>query len=324
MKVLYAASRSENSKIQLSRFAREMQSSPHIVKIAAYKIASPKDINIDWTLDSLLNIFKPNHISLENEPLQIYFDQVERYAPDLIISDMEYFTSYIANLLGIPVWQCGTSLLNLALTHDQKYNLGLFKQYYYLFHRIPMDYHRAIHMLDSSEKNLVYSHLCDTENPPILKEDFEWVRPYHILGKRSALCQHNMVAGMRKNNKKIFEFLQQFPDCVAFTEFPYEEYPNLILKDIDNEEEYACNLYNSSLFVCDGSTDFLADAFYNRVFSLVLPNITDKVCLINGVYSQNLKLSKTIYEITDDLDNNDIEISIDPNVKYLHERVNEL
>jgi len=323
LKVLYAASNNENSKIQLFRFAEAMKDSPHQVKVAAYKRSMP-NINIDWCLDCLMNIFHPDHVSLENETLQIYYEQVKNFAPDLIISDLEYFTSYVGGLLNIPVWQCSSSLLNFALTHEQKYNLGLFKKYYYLFYKVPMGHYRNVHIIDNAEHNFVYSHLCDTKDPPSLKNNFQWIRPYYVTGKRSLLCQHNIVAGMLHNNKKMFSMMKQHPDCVAFTEFQFEEYENLILKDIQNQEEYACNLHNSQFFACDGATSFLADAFYNGVFALVFPNINDTACVINSVYSENLGLSQTIYDTESELICGEVNVSKDLDVKFLHERVNEL
>jgi len=323
LKILYAASNNPSSKIQLSRFMWEISKTDHKVRVAAYRKSSPP-INIDWTLDCLTNIFNPTYISLDNENLVIYYDQVKRYAPDLIITDLEYFTSYIAQLLNIPIWQCGSSLINFALNHEQKYNVGLFKKYYYVFHNRPIEYQRAINMLYNADRKFVYSHFCDTETPPILDEKFEWVRPYFVQGKQSMLCQHNIVGGMMNNNYKILDFLKNNNDCIAFSDFPFEEYGDVLMKSLDNQEEYACNIKNSNLFICDGSTSFLADAFYNNVFSLIIPNYQDRECLVNSSYSENFGLSQVVYD--NEFNEQEFEFCIhnNPNVKFLHEKVNEL
>ena len=122
----------------------------HQIKIAAYKISTPKDINIDWTLDALLNIYRPNLLSLNNDNLGIYFEQIKNYAPDLVISDLEYFTSYLASLMNVPLWQCSSSLINLCLNEDEKYNLGLFKYYAHSLNRDPQHTQRIANIIENS------------------------------------------------------------------------------------------------------------------------------------------------------------------------------
>jgi hypothetical protein len=134
LKILYAASENENAKIQLARFMQAMEGKPFIVKVAAYKKSSPP-INIDWTLDCLKNIFKPDYVTLDNDNFITYFNQVKYYKPDLIISDLEYYTSHIANVLNTTLWQCSSSIINFALSSNYKYNLGIFKRYAYLFNK---------------------------------------------------------------------------------------------------------------------------------------------------------------------------------------------
>src|SRR5574339_27283 len=193
LKILYAASNHASAKIQLARFMKAMEGKPYIVKVAAYKKSSPK-INIDWTLDCLLNIYKPDHISLDNDNFSIYFEQVKYFAPDLIISDLEYFTSHIANVLNTTLWQCSSTMINHALNHEKKYNLGLFKHYSFLLNKNSLQTQRLVNIIDNSNYNFVYSHLGDTGNPPPLKSNFEWIRPYHSVGKEAIPCRHNVIA----------------------------------------------------------------------------------------------------------------------------------
>jgi uncharacterized protein (TIGR00661 family) len=326
MKILYAASNNENAKIQLGRFLQAMKGVPHTIKIAAYKQSSPKNLNIDWTLDCLYNIFKPNHISLENENFETYFKQVKYYNPDLIISDLEYFTSYIANVLSTTLWQCSSALLNFAV--EQKYNLGLFKRYSFLLEKNnSARTQRQVNIIDSSNCNFVYSHLGDTNQPPSLKENFEWIRPYHTIGKESVPCRHYMVAGMLRNNKKVLSLLKKQTDSVAFTEFPHERYTNLWLKDIGNQEEYFCNLRNCNLFVCEGQTSFLADAFYNKKYAIVMTNFRDVECVTNSIYSEHLKLGVPIYQIEKELEpylNETVHINLNDQIPFLHQKVENL
>ena len=326
MKILYAVSRNENAKIQLARFAQAIDSSKHQLKIAAYRSSSP-NINIDWTLDCLSDMFKPDILYTDSENFHIYFEQVKSFDPDLIISDLEYFTSRIANVLNIPIWQCSSALINTAMTHEQKYNLGLYKYYCEILFSNKLISNKMNNMIDNADRNLIYSHLCDTEESPSINSKFEWIRPYYMIGSPSVLCQHNLVLAMTKNDKRMFSFLRKYPDSVAFTTFPYESYDNFLLKEIFDHKEYTCNVYNSNLFVCDGSTNFLADAFYNKKFSIVIPNINDTECLVNSFYSERLGVSKTIYDFDEDVYEYsfvDISVLMNNNVNFLHEEVDKL
>lgn len=325
LKILYAAGNNSGAKIQLSRFLQAMEGKPFIIKVAAYKQSSPS-INIDWTLDCLYNIFKPDHISLENDNFETYYQQVKYYNPDLIISDLEYFTSYIANELNITLWQCSSSLTNFAV--EQKYNLGLFKNFSYLLQKNnSVRTQRIINIIDNSNCNFVYSHLGEAENTFSLKENFEWIRPYHIVGKESIPCRHNMVGASLNNNKRVLSFLQGQADAVAFTEFSQESYTNLWMKDIANSEEYFCNLKNCNLFVCEGQASFLADAFYNKKYSMIMTNFQDLECVSNSIYSEYLELGTIVSQTENELQNyQNKEIQIHPKeeIKFLHQKVESL
>lgn len=326
MKILYAASENENAKIQLSRFLRAIEGKPYIIKIAAFKKSSP-NVNIDWTLDCLKNIFKPEFVSLDNDNFTTYFNQVKYYNPDLIISDMEYYTSHVASVLGITLWQCSSSIINFALSNEEKYDLGIFKTYAYLFNRNPSQTQRHINILDNSDRIFVYSHFGDSGLPPKIKDRFEWVRPYHRVGKVSIPCQHNIVAATLGSDKKILHLLKKHPDSICFTEFLDETYSDLILKKIGSEEEYFCNLKNCNLFVCRGQTSFLSDAFYNGKHSVVLVNIEDTESLLNSTISEKFDLSTLIYDPSNSIehliDKKPIH-SLKENIKFLHERIEEL
>lgn len=326
MKILYAASNNQNAKIQLSRFMKAIQGKPYNVKVAAYKSSSP-NINIDWTLDCLLNIYKPEHISLDNDNFQTYYEQVKYFNPDLIISDLEYFTSHIANVLNITLFQCSSSIINFGLNPTYKYNLGVFKKYAYTFNKNPIQTQRFINILENSNCNFVYSHFGDMDSPPLLKENFEWIRPYHSIGNNYVPCQHNIVAASLDNNKKIVALLKEHQDSVYFSEFCDELYNEISLKDIRNQDEFYCNLRNSNLFVCEGQTSFLADAFYNSKYSIVLPDLEDPECVLNSTISERLNLSTSIYDKNVDLYSYmsaQIPIHLNDKVKFLHERIEEL
>jgi hypothetical protein len=237
MKLLYSAQNNVNARIQLSRFLQAINGFGHQIKIAAYKNSSPRNISIDWTLDCLLNLYKPELLTLENDNLQIYYEQVKYYAPDLIISDLEYFTSYVANLLNIPIWQCSSTLINYGLAKEERFNLGTFKYYAHALHRDERFRQRLANLLDNSDGNFIYSHFGDTQQPPQLQNNFQWIRPYHQVGKSSIPCQHHIVAGLAHSSKNVLKELKKYSDAVAFINFSQETYHNVRIKDIGNQEE---------------------------------------------------------------------------------------
>lgn len=295
-----------------------MQDEPYTIKLAAYAMSSPKIASIDWTLDCLSNVLNPNQVSLDNNNFSILLDQVRVFNPDLIISDLEYFTSEIGNYLNKPVWQCSSSMINYALTGDYKHGLGIHKKYSYLY-KTNVSSMRLINIQNNAERNLIYSHFGDCKNPPTIKENYEWVRPYHQIGKISKMCQHQIVAATLDSNKKFINFLKNCPDTTCFSEFE-EIYPNPIMKNLDNQDEYFCNIKNCSLFACMGHTGFLADAFYNHKFSLIYPDIQNLECVINEAISEKLGLSASIHTFQE----SNIVWPEFNNIKYLHEKLKEL
>ena len=135
-----------------------------------------------------------------------------------------------------------------------------------------------------------------------------------------------MVAGLLKNNKKILAALQHNFDSVAFTTFPYERYPNLLLKSLSNQEEYFCNLQDCNLFVCEGQTSFLADAFYNGKYSAIFTDVKDMECVLNSEVSSHLKLSSCVYDLGNlqQLIASPIVPTYSPDIRHLHDKLEEI
>lgn len=326
MKILYVASNNLNARIQLARFLQAMTGTKHQIRIAAYKKSSPKNTNIDWTLDALLNIYRPDLLSLDNDNLSIYFDQIKSFAPDLIISDLEYFTSIIACELNINLWQCSSSLINFALTKKEKYGLGLHKTYAHVISKDGVSSQRTVNIIDNSNRNFVYSHFGDSTSPPIINSNFEWVRPYHQIAKDYVPCQHFLTASLFNNDKRLIDLLKKYSDCAVFMDQIIEEHDNLLIKDIDNEDELYCNLKNSNFFVCQGQTSVLADAFYNGKYSLIYPDYRDSEAITNSQISQRLKLGAIMSYSSDILSQINFEVVVEKSnkIKYLHEFIEEL
>jgi hypothetical protein len=326
VKLLYAASNNLGAKIQLSRFLQVMQGSPNQIKISAYKISSPKHHNIDWTLDALLHMCHPRIRSLDNDNLAIYYDQIKSYQPDLIISDLEYFTSYIANLLNIPLWQCSSSLITHGLTREEIDSLHIMKHYQYTIHKDwTKDNGLTANIVINSDRNLIYAHYGDTDNPPTLRIQYEWIRPYHQTFKKHIPCHHYLTAGLINSNKSIMDIIKRYSDSVAFLDTCAEKYPNISIKDINMQDEYYCNLANSDFFVCQGQGSLLADAFYNGKYSFIYPNYHDAESLINSHLAQRNQTGRMVIHSENISELPLLEVK--PryhHIKYLHELIDAL
>lgn len=320
IKILYAASNNYNAGIQLSRFLDAVKDKKYNIKISCYKKSSPVNINIDWTLDCLNHLYDQNILSFDNDNLQIYFDQVKYFKPDLIISDMEEYTSYIGHILNIPVWQCSSFLINFAL--NKRYHFGIYKNYSFILNGPNDNRQKIINIIDNSSKKLVYSHFGDVNNSPELKENFEWIRPYHKLGKSSIICAHNICAATYNKNINLLNMISKFDDVVLFSKFIDEKYNEIHLKNIDNDIEYFCNLKNSNYFICEGQMSFLADAYYNNKKSFILINNLEKDTLINSMISFKLGLSYNILDQSPNISENIIS-PINNKIQYLHEKIEE-
>lgn len=321
MKILYAASNRKGAALQLNRFLAAIADKDYEIKIAAH--VGPKFLRpVDWNLNALLNIFNPEQLSFDGDALEIYYEQVKYFGPDLILSDLEPFTSYIATAIEVPIWQVSPLLLYHGL--EKKYNLGLYKNYSYLFTTKTSLLERIKNIIYNAEGNFVYSHFCDVDTVS-LKEGFNWIRPYHVLGKHSLPCKHDMVGADVENNRNIIRFLNNSHDSVLFTNFLDENYSRITLKDMNNLSEYACNLKNCNIAVSSGITDILADAFYNGKYSAIITDFREQECLINSIMSENNGLGKMLYDPAQKIETENMIVpQYKEHVKFLHEKLEEI
>ena len=318
MRIVYALSDREGARFQLTRFLE----ASHGFQIKSAGYSSIGNIPLDWTLDALKSIYGYKTPVLDNEIINSYYNQIKSFAPDLIISDLEPFTSFIANLLNIRLWQVSPRLLSYASTAEATYKVNLGSSY----GKIIKDYadsHLISRLTKYSEQNFVYSHYGDAINFR-LKPGFNWMRPYHITGKKSKPCEHNIVSAMIHNHKHVIKYLKKYSDVVLFSSFLDESYKDIILKNIYNYSEYACNLYNSNVMVHEGYNEFVADAYYNQKRSIILPNFNEPECIVNALYSKRYKLATVIFhsELLEEID--PINYNINSDIHYLHERIKEL
>ncbi len=320
MKILYAVNNRKGGQLQLARFLSFNQDNWQI-KIAGHNKSCPA-INLDWTLDALQNMFDLEHVSFDNDNLRTYYEQVKSFAPDLIISDLEVYTSYIGNQLGIPVWQVSPSLLYYGVDPLIKSEINVFKHYSYLFNRQNATDNILHAILGNSDRKLIPSHFGDAGSVK-LNQGYEWIRPYHISGKESVPCQHNVCAATLQNDKAFINYLKSFKDVVLFSNNLDESYSGITLKDISKIEEYGCNLKNCIIGATQGYTDLLADLYYAGKYSLVFPDFTQGECVTNALLTEHLGLGKAIYK-NELFEVNEIIPNLNSNIKYLHDEIRKM
>ena len=177
MKILYAAGNREGSYLQYKRFLQSIKHKNIELKTAGYQ-KSIKDLNADYTLDALLNFTKDDKGLFYNGNYNYYYKQIQSFAPDLIISDLELYTSLIALELKIQLWQVSSLLLYWAIPDEIKNQMNIWISSPYAFSfGAPSNIQKIKHILANSNKRYVVSLLCDTSYTTNLKDHFEWIRP---------------------------------------------------------------------------------------------------------------------------------------------------
>lgn len=312
MKILYAAGNRIGSFYQLKRFLGSV-SKRHTIKIAAYK-KSMGDLDVDYNLDSLLNFTNPEGISF-NGNYNYYANEIRRFAPDLIISDFEIYTSIMAGELKIKLWQFSPVNLYYALDAKTKQASGIHKYYSHLIESNHKKSDYINYILNNSDRKFVLSHLCDCAAAPSLIDGFEWVRPSFILGEGGSNFDNVIV--LPKTNKKIIDEFKN-KNSILFSPFYFEKYDRMLVANI-NSDDYALPLDNCKIFITDGTATFLADAFYNQKYCFSITRYDDIEAVIGSFMNEYCKLGKM------DLGNSStVEVTIDDNVKFISEHLEEV
>lgn len=279
MKILYAAGTRKHACVQMERIIKHL-SPTFEIKIAAF--LGPLISFANWNLNALRNFLDPDTIPFKGENYEIYADQVKSFAPDLILSDLESYTSVIGIDLGIPVWQINPVLTYYGLSISDKIKLKI-KNYNKIFTQIsgslPEEENRILsHIIKKSERKLAYSHFGDLGFKLI--SGYDWIRPFHVLGKESKMCQHEAVSICPYEDKNLIKICNKFKDPVIFG----------FNKDINNQIEYACNLKNAERFYTNGISDYCADAYYNGKYNFIVSNLGQDESSLNMIMSTKTKI----------------------------------
>jgi len=313
MRILYAAGNRYGSFYQLKRFLESIAKQNHIIKVAAYK-KSMGDLDVDYMLDSLLNFTNPDSTVSFNGNYSYYRNEIKRFNPDLIISDLELYSSVLANELNIKLWQVSPMNLYYGLNVETKSKVGIHKHYSYLIESNHKRCEYVNYALTNSNRRFVLSHLCDCDSVPALIEGYEWARPSFILGEGIGKFD-NVIALARTNKKVINEFRNK--STVLFSPYVFESYEKLLV--VDDEIVYRDALDGCRTFVSDGTPAFLADAFYNQKYCFSFPRYDDIDTIVASYMNEHCGIGKI-----DMGSSASINININDDVKFISEYLDEL
>jgi hypothetical protein len=158
MKILIGSGNFTGSNLMVSRWLKNMPQ--HEFKVAAWYRNNRYLPVIDWCIDGLQNI-KVGELNYFNQNFGIQGSYINHDLADTIIED----------LLEIPLWYCSGMLQMIGIEHDRK-EIQTKK-----FDRIKM----YLETLPKGDAYLIYSPLCDISSRPLLKDGFDWIRPYSAM-----------------------------------------------------------------------------------------------------------------------------------------------
>ena len=290
MKILYAAGNSINAKTQLARVKYEFDTCDKInVKYASYKKSTPANHHVDFLLNPLLDIYNDSSLYLysmlervDTPEFYKYLTYIKEYKPDLIISDLDIFTSMAAATQGIPLWSVSTRLLYNGCDFNTKLKLPIYSSYFK--HKDELSYYSKI--IEYSDKKFVYSHFGDVLNTFYLNSGFEWVRPYTIKKERT---YENIVYATPNVN---YSFLRKITKNFILYSEDYNlnnhRFENNNIYDLDR---YFDDLSKSYCAINDGDTIHLADCFYNNIYPIVNSDFWNIDSAFNTVLSEHYFLA---------------------------------
>lgn len=318
MRIIYSCGNFQSASERVLRI-KDALSLKHTVKIAAYTKSSANVSNIDWTLDAICNLYTVparkelfELLGIEHLPtmdvklIENILEDVDNFAPDIIICDGDNIFAFIAKALNIRLWYCSPLYLSYLIS-DIRYHKTIFSL------------KDKLKLYPKADKILIYSPFGDIVGCPELNYGCEWIRPYHYTACDDLKLLN--VAGIFNERKDISKILK----CVNF----------------DNDlhfsiEELQQSISNCKCFLTSAETEMISDALYNNVKEFVCcPNIMEPECVLNtsvikmlGIgddHGQIEYMDKYAISILENLikkQPKNIEFKKEKN-KFLHEKIEE-
>jgi hypothetical protein len=279
MKIIYAGNNTIGSSVQAERICQALNS--HSVKIAGYSFYH---INLDWTLDCL----NTNKITFSNSNFKRLYSQIEHYKPDLVISDYNFYFSYIAIKLKIKLYQVSSLIAWDFADPVFKSKLNLYKYNKKLFEGNWRTVANMSSVIENSDKLFCYSPFSDYYKVINLPSSISWVDPY-VLDKQPVLSKYDNCYPFIIQNKNILHSIKNTNTLLYGS---CDEQFNVIKNKYTNEK-YNYGLIASDNLYCSGETSFIADGLYNNK-NLHLFKVNDLESLINIQYYEYFKPSNKI------------------------------
>lgn len=180
MRILYAASDRFGASKQASVLYNILKNN-YNVSVVGYSNTTDHLIT-EYNLDVLLNFAERNSKPVTNtKNYKQYLQLIKSMRPDLIISDLEIYTSVAALELNIPLWQYSPVLLYYALDKRIKDKLNIYNQHSHLFNENYDIKEYYNYIIANSDKNFIPTFLSDYDHKLHLKNNFILTRPYYNI-----------------------------------------------------------------------------------------------------------------------------------------------
>lgn len=314
MKIVYSAGNRPGAIDQAIAFIANINN-VCTVRIAAYVRNNESNLNrIDWTLNACDNQYDQNE-SIE----QNIFQDIEKYKPDLIISDCEPIVANIANDLGIQLWYCSPLHLLNGVEWPKKSLKG--------YSEILNESRRLVRSLPSAEKIFIYSPFGEFELSLRLRPGFEWIRPYSSEKFDPTLESKSLLAILPDRSR--IDSLSRIINSIPIDS-------NII--ESDNPEYYK-QLQSCTDYFTTGETYYLTSAIVNNKKIYISPNVKNTESILNGILVRMFNIGINIGQIdlmNPKLASEQLEMILEKNItfafpklklqcnKQLHERIDSL
>lgn len=298
MKIVYSADDRLGAANQIADF---LKSTSHEVKVAAYPKSGRLLQFVDWNLTAA-----------KLNPDQLRHD-IKEFYPDFVLIDAEPIVANIAHKLDIPILYCSS----LHLLDGLVWNRGSRK-----YSATIEELRRKLSLLPPGVAKFIYSPFGDLQQNLEIKEDFEWIQPYHC-------------ATPSQEDGSIL-FLVEDPLREPGLTKAFQSSKNLrIEKGIIDNDSYQSSLSKARSLLIEGTTRQIADGIYNTKQLYLCPKIRDAENILNATVCANLQIGMDLGQVElagllalEKLEKAFSSPTSIPNRvkdnKRLHERINEL
>ena len=242
-------------------------------------------LNIKSLLKNIQKISKENY----NKLIKVK-KEIDEFDPQVVISDMETFSSFIANERNIPSISIDNQhyLIHGEYSFPEKYRLSylkaimiikgiMFKTKYYLVMAFPG---------------------CKLKNKTNLFQ-IQPVLRNEILNAKSKNLDYIFVYQSTKSHEKLIEILKRINyKFIVYGFDKNHKVGNLIFKKFSDDKEYINDLSNCKAVITNGGFTLISEAIYLKKPILVVPIKKHFEQIMNAMYVKENKIG----EFYDDLD----------------------